>query len=152
MALVKITPAFNAETRTIVIRKEIENNHFELNFRQTDWYIINNAVRLLVKGRIQHCEDALAKATMAGETMFENELIFFKNGGHFNISVYNQMVDWYNIDQNIQDAPAIITQQALRHYFHLLRTKNTEELERALSSYYTLEDLENILTEDIFVK
>lgn len=159
MALTKITPAFNAETRTIVIRKEIENNPFELNFREIDWYIINETIRLLIKGRIQHCEDELAKATIASETMFDNSIsqqIFFKNGGHFSIPVYNQMVEWYNSGQNLQDASALITQQALRHYFYLLRTEDTEaltELENALiSGSYTLEDLENILTEDILIK
>lgn len=140
----KFMPRFNSVNKSITVEKVIETNHlFEEVYCMTDdvWTIENviDVLIPLIKGRIRHCEDELAKATINNECIVREHIILY-NGGWFSIPVYTSMVEFVNnCDVTHVDAiPRIIWQQALRHYLHLRNRMSDEDI-RLLHSLPTVE-------------
>lgn len=124
-------------------------------FRKYDNNWMHRVITLLIQQRVHHCKSQLDEAMNNDEAFFMNhsdsETIVYKNGGHFAIPVYNEMVDWldHGVDYNRE-----ITQQALRQHLNNLHNKdrNWDTVINLLSEYRKTErDLENVLTEILLV-
>lgn len=138
------TPAFDINSRTITIRKQVKSNP---NYKPSkkdipSWNILERAFIFLIETRVRHCEEQLAKATANDETWIEEEnyahMIFFPKGC-FNIPVYEAMIKFLNEGFHLQvEVPSVlICQQALRCYMDIAHN-NTDERRK---SYQHLRDI-----------